>query len=166
VSAGSVRWWGWHQLDSRWARRIVDHAGINPGDLVLDVGAGAGALTAPLLAAGAHVIAFELHPGRAADLRRRFAGQPVRVVAADAADLRLPRRPFRVVANPPFAVSTALLRRLTSRHSRLVRADLVLPVPVAARWCRECPARIEMRLPATAFRPAPPHGAALLVVRP
>ncbi len=104
--------WGWHRLTPAWADRLVADAGVAPGDLVLDVGAGTGALTAPLVAAGARVIAVELHPGRAAALRRRFAGDDVVVVHADAADLRLPRRPFRVVANPPFARTTAILGRL------------------------------------------------------
>jgi 23S rRNA (adenine-N6)-dimethyltransferase len=60
-----------------------------------------------LVAAGARVVAVELHPVRCASLRRRFAQDRVVVVRADARDLRLPRRPFRVVANPPFVVTTA-----------------------------------------------------------
>jgi 23S rRNA (adenine-N6)-dimethyltransferase len=101
---------------------------------VLDVGAGTGAITAALVAAGARVIAVELHPARAASLRTRFAGRGVTVVQADAANLRLPRRPFKVVANPPFALTTAVLRRLTSSHSRLERGVLVLPTWAVARW--------------------------------
>ena len=47
--------------------------------------------------------------------RRAYRGSAVTVVRTDAADLLLPTRPFRVVANPPFAVTTALLRRLPLR---------------------------------------------------
>jgi hypothetical protein len=71
-----------------------------------------------LVSSGARVVAVELHPTRANVLRTRFRHQPVVVAEADAADLRLPRRPFSVVANPPFAVTTALLRRLLGRGSR------------------------------------------------
>ena len=53
--------WGWHRLTDSWARRLVAKADVRPGELVLDIGAGHGALTAPLLAAGAHVVAVELH---------------------------------------------------------------------------------------------------------
>ena len=90
---GRVSRWGYHRLDPRWAERLVEHAGIRPGDLVLDIGAGDGALVAPLLRRGARVVAIELHAERASRLRERFADDAVKVVRADAADLRLPRRP-------------------------------------------------------------------------
>lgn len=132
--AGHSGPWGFHELSSRWAARLVDLAGIGPGDHVLDVGAGSGVITDELLRAGARVVAVELHPQRAALLRRRFDGRPVEVVRADATDLRLPRRPFHVVANPPFAITTALLRRLTRPASRLVGAAIVLPAWATMRW--------------------------------
>ena len=58
MRAGGRRW-GWHALDGRAAARLVAAAGIRPGDLVVDAGAGTGALTAPLVAAGARVVAVE-----------------------------------------------------------------------------------------------------------
>jgi 23S rRNA (adenine-N6)-dimethyltransferase len=168
--------WGWHPLDSRWAQRVVDAAGIKPGELVLDVGAGLGALTAPLVRAGAQVVAFELHPARADRLRRRFADAPVTVVRADATDLRLPNRPFRVVSSPPYNISTALLKRLVAPGSRLVSADLVLQRQVANRWARgDAPGAnrwfryydpsIGIRLPRKAFSPPPHVDSAVLVLR-
>jgi 23S rRNA (adenine-N6)-dimethyltransferase len=103
---------------------------------VVDLGAGTGGITGPLLATGAHVIAVELHPRRAAVLERRFAATGCRVVIEDIVAWRLPDRPFRVVANPPFAVLATTLRLLTAPRSRMVRADLVVPDYVAARWAR------------------------------
>ena len=158
--------WGWHRLAPAWADRLVADAGVAPGDLVLDVGAGSGAVTAPLVAAGARVIAVELHPGRAAALRRRFAGDDVVVVRADAADLRLPRRPFRVVANPPFGQTTAVLSRLLAPGSRLVRADVVVQRAAARRWAsgrapgagrgaRDYDVGLGRRVPRGAFDPQP-----------
>jgi 23S rRNA (adenine-N6)-dimethyltransferase len=173
VPAQATRW-GWHRLDSRWARQIVDRAQVGPRDLVLDIGAGDGALTGLLLATGATVVAFELHPGRAATLRREFAGQRLTVVQADAANLRLPRRQFKVVANPPFAITTALLRRLLHPASRLQRADLVLPHWATMRWAagrgvggissrQTFHLEVGMRVPARAFRPAPPAATTVLI---
>ncbi len=175
MSAGG-RHWGWHALGAREAARLVADAGVAPGDLVVDAGAGSGALTAPLVAAGARVVAVELHPGRAAALRRRFTGDPVTVVQADVADLRLPRSPFSVVANPPFAASAALLGRLTAPGSRLVAAHLVLPAwvarrwadgraPGAGRWRVAYDAAVARRVPRSAFTPPPPADAAVLQLR-
>ncbi len=173
--AGDSGRWGWHQLDRRWIARLVEAAGVQPGDLVVDIGAGTGAITAQLLHAGASVVAVELHPHRLAVLRDRFAAQPVTVVRADAADLRLPRRPFKVVANPPFGATTALLRRMTLPSSRLERASLVLPGWAATRWAagrgvgspashRAFTFALGPRIPAAAFRPAPPADPAVLLV--
>ncbi|MGO8862325.1 MAG: rRNA adenine N-6-methyltransferase family protein [Acidimicrobiales bacterium] len=167
--------WGWHQLGSRWASRLVADAGIGPGDLVVDIGAGNGALTGPLLERGARVIAVELHQRRAADLRAALAGRRAIVVVADASDLRLPTQPFRVVANPPFALATAILKRLVAPGSRLERADIVVPwhtaqrwttggAPGERRWSREFTTRTGRPLPRSAFSPPPPSGIALLVV--
>jgi 23S rRNA (adenine-N6)-dimethyltransferase len=153
----------------------VAAADIRPGEFVLDVGAGTGALTRHLVDAGAHVVAIELHPARL-DALRRDLGDRVTVVRADAGDLRLPRRPFRVVANPPYAITTALLRRLMARGSRLTRADLVLQgwvarrwadgrAPGAGRWCREFEATVGRRVPRVGFVPRAPGDAAVLVIR-
>jgi 23S rRNA (adenine-N6)-dimethyltransferase len=170
------RRWGYHRLAESFARDLVAGAGIEPGDLVLDVGAGDGAITAPLVAAGASVVAFELHAHRADALRARFAGETVKVVRADASDLRLPRRPFLVVSNPPFGITTSLLRRLLAPASRLTGADLVVPHHVAGRWVdgsaagrgrwtRTFALELGPRLPARAFRPPPPSTARVLRIR-
>lgn len=169
------RRWGWHRLDPGWAERLVHDARLTPGATVLDIGAGTGALTAPLVEAGARVIAVEAHPDRAQALHERF-GRSVVVVRADAASLRLPRRPFHVVANPPFAVSSPLLRRLLQPGSRLVSAHLVLQeqvvrrwtgpqAPGAARWWRTFEATPGQRVPRHAFHPAPAVDARVLVLR-
>jgi 23S rRNA (adenine-N6)-dimethyltransferase len=164
VSAAQARRWGYHRLGKRAARRIVADAGVGSGDLVLDLGAGTGALTAPLVESGAHVVAVELHPGRAAMLRRRF-GDGLTVVEADLMQVPLPRRPFRVVANPPYGTAQALVRRL-ARAPHLQRADLLLPHWVTARWtgrwARSTPGR---RISRQAFTPCAPADAQVLVLR-
>lgn len=164
--AGSRRQWGWHALRPSWADQLVADAALPAGALVLDIGAGEGALTRPLLAGGARVIAIEAHPGRAAELRRRFRDDDVVVVQADARDLRLPRRPFHVVANLPYSATSDILRRLLAPGSRLQSAHLVLQeqaalrwagpgAPAAARWQREVRAAVGPRIPRSAFHPPP-----------
>jgi 23S rRNA (adenine-N6)-dimethyltransferase len=173
--AGARPGWGWHQLDPEWARRLVASASIRRGDLVLDIGAGAGVITVELLAAGARVVAVELHAGRAHLLAERF-GDAVTIVRQDAADLRLPTRPFSVVASVPYAVTSPLLRRLTHSGSRLVSAHLVVQAqaaarwssasaPAATRWQRTYAASLGPVVPRRAFTPPPRVPNRVLVLR-
>jgi 23S rRNA (adenine-N6)-dimethyltransferase len=141
---------------------------------VLDLGAGHGALTLHLVRAGARVIAVELHPRRCEALRSRFADDPVRVIEADLRDLRVPSRPFRVVANPPYHVTTDLLHLLLARDSALVAADLVLQRAAVrsllagrgpARWRRRWSLTEGMALPRSAFLRPPTVDSRVLVIR-
>ena len=146
---------------------MVTAAGVRPGELVLDIGAGESALTAHLVRAEARVVAVELNPWRASTLRERFPG--VTVVQADAASVPLSGRPFRVVANPPYGIPSALLRTLLAPGSRLAAADLVLQRAVvrkyAARTARGFSLAAGLTLPRRAFLPAPRVDFAVLVVR-
>jgi 23S rRNA (adenine-N6)-dimethyltransferase len=186
---GSRRAWGWHPLVDSWAARVVAEAAIRPGELVVDVGAGTGSLTRHLLLAGARVLAVELHPGRARALRSRCPDATV--VEADLRDFRWPYRPFRVVANPPYALSSALLRTLLARDTRLIAADIVLQraavrrfagaadtarSPVGNRHHARGPVRASgsasrwlvrpgLSRPRRAFHPPPQVDSAVLVIR-
>lgn len=153
--------WGWHRLGDRWARQIVAEAGIRPGELVLDLGAGTGVLTVPLLDAGARVIAVELHPGRAHRLRERVAGRDATVVERDLATFVPPARPFRVVASPPYALTSTVCAFLAAA-THLTAADLVLQRAVGRRivagdqaGLRRFQAELGLSLPRHAFTPQP-----------
>jgi 23S rRNA (adenine-N6)-dimethyltransferase len=148
---------------------------------VLDLGAGYGALTAPLASAGARVIAIERDPALAQRLRRRFRDEPlVCVVEADLRTVPLPRRPFTIVASPPFALTTLLCRRLLGDPQiRLDAAELILAWGAAkwlaspgaddreaTRWAARYEMRLVRRVPAACFLPPPASDAAYLSVRP
>ena len=171
ASGRSRRAWGWHRLDDQWAARVVAAAAVRPGELVLDIGAGTGALTGHLVRTGARVVAVELHPGRAALLRQRFPH--ITVIQADAVSLPLPGRPFRVVANPSYGITADLLGLLLGAGTRLVAADLVLQRAVVRKYAGQRtpkPARAYrmsagLVLPRHAFRPPPHVDSAVLVVR-
>ena len=167
ASGRSRRAWGWHRLADDWAGRVVAAAGVRSGDLVLDLGAGDGALTAHLVRAGARVVAVESHPRRADMLRERFPG--ITVVHADATTIPLPGRPFRVVANPPYAISSVLLRSLLAPRRKLIAADLVLQRAAAHRHAaltvRGYRLAVGLPLPRRAFQPPSQVDSAVLVVR-
>jgi 23S rRNA (adenine-N6)-dimethyltransferase len=166
----SGRRWGWHRLDEQWAEAVVAAAHIRPGDLVVDLGAGTGGLTLPLLDAGARVIAVELHAGRAGQLRARVEGRNAVVVECDLRAFSPPGQPFRVVANPPFALTSTVLSLLSSAH-QLRRADLVLQRSVVTRLetgerrvGRHLQARRILDLPRKAFLPPPPVGCSVVAL--
>ena len=122
---------------------------------MLDIGAGFGRLTAPLLDVGARVVAIERDPKLARHLARRYPD--ARVVCEDALTVALPRRPFRVVANLPFGISTAMVRRLAA-SPHLERADLI----VARGFALKSGLQVTRWLSRGAFMPPPSTDAAVI----
>jgi 23S rRNA (adenine-N6)-dimethyltransferase len=158
-------------LDPYWAEQIVAAAAIRPGELVVDLGAGTGALTLPLLEAGARVIAVELHARRARQLRAKVSDHAASVVECDLEDFVAPKRPFQVLANPPYALTSAVLTFI-ARASHLTVADLVLQRAVVRRvvdqdrrQLRRFHASRGLSLPRNAFVPPPPVDSAVLQLR-
>jgi 23S rRNA (adenine-N6)-dimethyltransferase len=164
------------------ADQLVDSAAFAPGDLVVEIGAGRGALTYALARRGVEVVALEKDPHWAESLRhevaRRRLESEVRVVRCDALGYRMPGRPYRVIGSLPFGATTAILRHLLDEpDSCLVRADLIVQWEVARKravmppttllsttWAPWWSFEVVGRLPATAFRPAPSVDAAVLCV--
>ncbi|MFC4004745.1 ribosomal RNA small subunit methyltransferase A [Prauserella oleivorans] len=161
------------------ADRLVAACAPGPADLVLDLGAGFGAITAHLARTGATVVAVERDPEFARKLRNRFGDRStVRVVVADMRTFPLPRKPFVVASSIPYSISTPLLRRLVhSRHTQLDRAALLVEWGFAKRvtaiaprsrdlawWAARYELRIDRRVPARCFRPAPTMDSALLTI--
>jgi 23S rRNA (adenine-N6)-dimethyltransferase len=158
---------GRHYLRSRdFATALVADAGVRRGELALDIGAGEGVIARALVDAGAQVWAVELDRSALDTLRARF-GERVRLVNEDARTFALPRGPFRVVANLPFAATSAIVRRLLA-DPQLTQLDAIVEWGFAARKCAVWPStltsvewssqfRLELvrRVPRACFVPPP-----------
>jgi 23S rRNA (adenine-N6)-dimethyltransferase len=164
-------------VDRRAIDALVDGSGAGDGDLVVDIGAGNGLISAALVRRGAQVLAIERDPSLAARLRAKFATWPaVTVVEGDVLETPLPAGPFRVVANIPFGITTKILRRLLEADA-LARADMIVQAEVARKrgtggrgtllnacWEPWYEFGTGARIAASAFRPRPRVDAAVLIV--
>src|SRR5215469_8327218 len=120
-------------VDRRAIDALVDGSGVGDGDLVVDIGAGNGLISAALVRRGAQVLAIERDPSLADRLRAKFATWPVvTVVEGDVLETPLPDGPFHVVANIPFGITTKILRHLLVADAP-TSADQTLPLEVARR---------------------------------
>jgi 23S rRNA (adenine-N6)-dimethyltransferase len=165
-------------VDRRAIAAVVGSVRLDPErDTVLDLGAGRGALTGPLAARAARVVAVERDADWAVELRARAGAWPnVRVIHGDALTVPFPAEPFTVVASPPWNIGTALLRRLLAEGHGLAEAALVLQLEAARRlagggrfaatWAPWVELAVAAAVPRQAFRPVPRAGAAILHVRP
>jgi 16S rRNA (adenine1518-N6/adenine1519-N6)-dimethyltransferase len=104
-------------VDPNTVRRVVRLAGLEPGDRVIEIGAGLGSLTMALLEGGVEVTAVEVDRGLLPILRSIVEPAGARVVAGDALALDWAAvlgpadeaRPWTLVANLPYNVATPLV---------------------------------------------------------
>ena len=127
-------------IDPNTVRRIVALAGVQPGEVVLEVGPGLGSLTLGLLEAGAHVIAVEIEDSLADRLARTVAermpdaSDRLTVVAADALRItELDPMPSRVVANLPYNVSVPVILHLLATFPAITSGLVMVQLEVADR---------------------------------
>lgn len=151
--------------DPRAVRRVAAAAGIRPGDLVYEVGAGRGVLTGELARYTRHVVAYEVDPAVAAGLPA-LPGVTVRV--ADFLRAVPPDRPFGVVGNIPYALTSAVVDWCL-HAGPLTSATLLTQLEYArkrtgdyGRWSRLTVSTwpvvhwaLAGRIPRSAFRPVP-----------
>lgn len=112
---------------------LVKAAELKPGETVLDAGAGRGALTGLVcdaVAPGGTVVAVETQQDLVFRLKR-MAKPGLQVIHGDILAVRLPPKLDAVVANPPYRILPAILRRLLAHG--FGRAVLVVPMELADR---------------------------------
>lgn len=150
--------WGQHFLvHPETAERIVGAARIGPGDTVIEVGPGEGALTRPLARQASRVLAIEIDPLRAEVLARELGeygngsgsasgsgsgNENVRIVQGDALERSFSEwlagagwsGPAVLVANLPYNVATPILSAAIAEPDAIRRAVATVQKEVAARF--------------------------------
>lgn len=103
-------------------KRIVEAVAPAPGDVIVEIGPGEGALTRPLLERIGHLTAIEIDRDLAARLAQEYPSQRLTVAVADVLDFDFSSLPagLRVVGNLPYNISTPILFHL-ARHAPRVR---------------------------------------------
>ena len=168
----------------RFITELIGHSNVRRNDLVLDIGAGSGAITAVLARRTRHVLAYEIEPTALEKLRRnmqRYAN--VEVIAQDFLQALLPGEPYKVFANIPFHLSSSIVRKLTSTDEahmprsiylivqkqfaqKLVPSSRHFTSQLGAQIAPWWQARIRRPLRRANFTPPPAVGAVLLELKP
>ncbi|GAC1320826.1 MAG: 16S rRNA (adenine(1518)-N(6)/adenine(1519)-N(6)) -dimethyltransferase RsmA [Chloroflexota bacterium] len=165
------------------AASIVRAADIQPGEAVLEVGPGLGALTRRLADTADNVVAVELDPALAQALRTKFALSPhVHIVEMDvlafAPETHIDGG-FVVVANLPYHITSPALRHLLAMGPpRAQRMIVMVQAEVAERIAADPPhmsalavitqvqtrVKIVRKVPPTAFYPTPAVDSAVMAL--
>lgn len=106
---------GQHFLtDPNTIRRIVDAIDPRPGDRVVEIGPGLGAITDPLLARVPHMDVLEIDRDIISTLRRKYDDSRLTIHEGDALAFPLDTlgTDLRIVGNLPYNISTPLLFHL------------------------------------------------------
>lgn len=163
-------------IDPNSIRRVVRLAGIDPGDRVIEVGAGLGTLTLALAAAASHVVAVELDRKLVPALQQVVAGIPnVEVLQGDALDLDwkalLGGRPHRLVSNLPYNIATPLVATVLTEAPEIFDMTAVVQREAGERFAAAagsktyggvsvlvayyCNIKVMGKVPPTVFWPQP-----------
>jgi 16S rRNA (adenine1518-N6/adenine1519-N6)-dimethyltransferase len=176
---------GQHFLHERGVlERIVAEIAPQPGDCIVEIGPGEGALTRRLLEKLPALRAIEVDRDLAARLAAEFPPERLRLERADALEYDFAALPpgARLVGNLPYNISTPLLFRVAASAGRLRDAHFMLQREVAERMVAR-PSTPEygrlsvmlqagfamtvlLRVPPGAFRPPPKVESALVRMVP
>jgi len=117
---------------------ILEIARPRPGERFVEIGPGRGAMTGPLLDAGAIVDAVEIDAALADRLRGRWPAERMTVHVADALEFdyaSVAAADLRLIGNLPYYLSTPLLFRLLEFAGIFRDITVMLQREVAERLC-------------------------------
>jgi 16S rRNA (adenine1518-N6/adenine1519-N6)-dimethyltransferase len=120
-------------------RRIVDAIAARPGDLVVEIGPGLGALTAPLLERIDHLHVVEIDRDLIARLKDAYPPERLTIHEGDALefDFATLGTGLKVVGNLPYNISTPLLFHLAAYAGGVRDMHFMLQKEVVDRMAAE-----------------------------
>ncbi len=127
--------------DGNVCRKIVAAVGAGPDDVVLEIGAGFGAITLGLAEAARLVVAVEIDAGIARAFRTEYGDLPgIELVEGDVLEFDLERAArehgverLLVAGNLPYGVTSPVVRNLIDARHAVSRAVLMVQSEVGAR---------------------------------
>jgi 16S rRNA (adenine1518-N6/adenine1519-N6)-dimethyltransferase len=132
-------------IDHNLIAKLVDAAGVRPGERVLEIGPGTGTMTDELLSRGARVVAAELDHGLCSLLRERYVSTQGRFVLvegdclkgkhalSDAIVAELKDEPFVLVSNLPYDAGTPAMIALLGEFPACRGLYVTIQMEVAQR---------------------------------
>lgn len=117
---------------------LVGHSNIKKRDTVLEIGAGSGVITTALSKKCAKVIAFEPDEATAKKLRENLNRQKienVEIIEQDFLEFSLDSLvgEYKVFSNPPFHISSEIIRKLIRANNPPVSFYLILQKQLALK---------------------------------
>lgn len=117
-------------------KKLVGNSSIGKNDIVLEIGPGKGIITEQLLKKAARVIAVELDTYWYNYIRKQFANEKKLILTnEDFLNKTLPKFPYKVFANIPFAVEGKIIRKLIDSTNPPQDCYLVMVKELAYRLC-------------------------------
>ena len=122
-------------VDPHYVEKIVDAIAPRPGDNLVEIGPGQGALTRELARRAGHLVAIEIDRDLAFRLTSEFPPESLTLHVGDALDFDFAKLgpALRVVGNLPYNISSPLLFHLARFASQLTDLHVMLQKEVVAR---------------------------------
>lgn len=126
-------------VDPNIIRKIVQAVRPVPGETVVEIGPGLGAITEPLVECLGHLDVVEIDRDLIGRLRARYTPEQITIHEGDALkfDFATLGERLRVVGNLPYNISTPLLFHLAGYASRVVDMTFMLQKDVVMRMVAE-----------------------------
>ena len=130
-------------VDEIYIEKIIAELNPQPGETIIEIGAGRGALTKKLVESGANIFAIELDRDLVPILKKEFSAyENFKIIEADALQInfrqvlsqsKIQNPKSKIVANLPYNISTAILQKLIEQRECFCELILMLQREVVER---------------------------------